>query len=68
MVYYIGTENECINLNKYITDTCFNGWNYSNVGKTNDGRYYMAIRAEDRDKVPDEYISGICETVIPEEI
>lgn len=47
MKYFIGTESECIILNLFISNTYFNGRNYSGVYESADGSYYIAIRDEE---------------------
>ena len=47
MKYYLGTEAECIALNAFLSNTYFNGWNYSGIYEAADGTFYILIREDD---------------------
>ena len=68
MKYFIGTESECISLNLFISNTYFNGWNYSAVYEAADGSFYILVREEDLHLLSDEQMAHVFDNVNPKEM
>lgn len=67
MKYFIGTEDECIALNAFLSNTYFNGRNYSGVYEAADGSFYILVREEDLHLLSDEQMAHVFDNVNPKE-
>ena len=68
MKYFIGTEAKYITINLFISNTYFNGWNYSGVYEAADGSFYILVREEDLHLFSDEQMAHVLDSVVPKEM